>query len=198
MKERPIIFTTEMVKAILEGRKTQTRRAIEPQPKYDERYIGGWCLEGRRSITPIEIFNKGLMQGCCPYGQVGDRLWVRETWQTTELQDCVLYKADYTKDDLQAEQCDFGKWRPSIHMFRQDSRITLEITDIRVERLQEIKATDALKEGVGLNKPYIHADLKVLADFTELWDSLNAQRGYSWDLNPWVWVISFKEIKCPS
>ena len=163
VKERPIIFSTDMVRAILEGKKTQTRRVMKPQP-ITEFYAN----------TPLTKF--------CPYGQVGDRLWVRETWQ--QIKAGIAYKASW---DAVPE----WKWRSPIFMPRWASRITLEIIGIRVERLQEITHSpfDNDCHAEGFNNP---SDL-CLNDFMRYWDLLNAKRGYGWETNPWVWIIEFNK-----
>jgi len=166
MKERPILFNSEMVKAILEGRKTQTRRVIK-SPKW--------------STT-----DRALVDFDCPYGWGGDRLWVKETWGMSGL-NRVEYKA------FPADGKDFrcvNRWQPSIHMSRKYSRITLKITEIRVERLQEITFDDCRKEGV--KKYPAQQNNRML--FLMLWNSLNKK--YPWLSNPWLWVISFRRIKC--
>ena len=184
MKEHPILFSGPMVKAILEGRKTQTRRVIKPQPVFDSADLNGKPYFRWRGLER----SQWALSTYCPYGQVGDRLWVRETFYTDNYRRSnglpVLYKADG----------ETRSWLPSIHMPRWASRITLEITGVKVERIQEIQdtPTDALKEGIKLKQPYVHADLKVVADFKELWDSINAKRGYGWDVNPWDWALTFK------
>lgn len=214
MKERPIIFNTEMVLAILEGRKTQTRRIIKPQPdlhKRRHRYayvVNDGVLEyGRapwRKTDPNNFLVEKKLR--CPYGQTGDRLWVRETWKPTGIfwdkrpsdTRCgarFAYKADYERLKRDA----LIKWRTPIHMPRWASRITLEIRNIKVERLQDITEEDARAEGVSTN-PYYMADgspdeamsIPAKGNFMMLWDSINAKRGFGWDLNPWVWVLDFK------
>ena len=155
MKERPILMSTEPVKAILDGRKTQTRRTagLEEINKNPDLWVK---REAGQVVDSWLFWHRDNQAECiylkCPYGQVGDRLYVRETFQTTREQDCVLYKADYSTSDLHAEQCDFGNWRPSIHMPRWASRILLEITELRVERLQDITEEDAKAEGAN---PYL-------------------------------------------
>jgi hypothetical protein len=221
MKERPILFNTEMVKAVLDGRKTQTRRVIKPQPKHYDNNIPGLtsgCMglihKGQKySIGyPADFSYKMLVEQHSPYGQVGDRLWVRETWQ----RECdgdgsfvnYLYKAD--EEDL-SDWSDYYtgeigmKWKPSIFMPREASRITLEITDIRVERVQDISSDDADAEAFGGNYPsddfpdIFYGDrerwshLSIPECFGILWDSINEKRGFGWDLNPWVWVVEFKK-----
>uniref|UniRef100_A0A6M3LFQ3 ASCH domain-containing protein n=1 Tax=viral metagenome TaxID=1070528 RepID=A0A6M3LFQ3_9ZZZZ len=203
LKERPIIMSTPMVKAILDGRKTMTRRVIKPQPTKTG-YVQICLEDGRVSwpylYTPARVgFKEKEM--LCPYGQVGDRLWVRETFYIqewlgkplSELQP-LHYKADGNTDSLE----DYAA-KPSIHMPRWASRITLEITEVRVERVQEITTKDAVNEGCPKGATIdLHDNLQapaVIHWFANLWDSLNAKRGYGWDISPWVWVISFKPKK---
>ncbi len=203
MKETGIIMSGNHPKLILDGIKTQTRRVIKPQP-----FMGGWNATAEhpsygwfwkklyQSWEGEEDFFKRLVEQC-PYGQVGDRLWVRETWAYQEIEmgsysdRKVIYKSD-NPNEMEREN-----WKPSIHMFRKDSRITLEITEVRVERVQEITEEDVIKEGFALpafkfGKPVIYA---VNKGFRLYWDSLNAKRGYGWAVNPWVWVISFKVVR---
>ena len=164
MKEHPILFSTEMVKAILDGRKTMTRRVIKDPYKY------------------ITIPHPS------PYGQVGDKLWVRETWTQFPDGESVVYKADGKPY--------FNVWKPSIFMPHKFSRITLEITNIRVERLQEINTKrhdEVAKEGWPFGYTGLSIEKAPVELFAELWDSINLKRGYSWGSNPWVWVIEFKK-----
>jgi len=172
MKERPILFIREMVRAILDGRKTQTRRVMKPQPTS--------CGEGvlRQLITE-----------CC-YGYIGDRLWVREDWNMVENDkgnDCLQYLADIDP----SEWAMYGPWEPSIDMPRCASRIDLEIIGVRVERLQDISEDDVHAEGC-----YFMTTGREHAQkwFRNLWDSINTKRCYGWDANPWVWVIEFRKI----
>jgi hypothetical protein len=194
---KPIIFSTDMVKAILEGRKTQTRRVIKPQPKF---VPSSECGSGKDQweYHPVYWYAEDgpgrLMNRCCPYGQVGDKLWVRETFHATDIGHKVHYKVNDNNPT-------WMKWTPSIHMPRWASRITLEITEIRLERLQEITEEDAEAEGIRVidntlekiysppNYPDIHRDI-----FIGLWDSINGKK-HPWSSNPWVWVISFKMLK---
>ena len=177
-KERPILFSGEMVRAILEGRKTQTRRVISKQPLAGEnvRYNAdnGYVLYGPE-------FMRQFVK--CPYGQPSDRLWVRESWALDGSR--VVYMADLSRSG-QA----WVKWKPSIHMRREYSRINLEITGVRVERLQDIKNKDAIAEGVSydVSKP----QGSPVARYQTLWEKING--GESWDANPWVWVVEFKRI----
>lgn len=202
MKERPITFSTDTIGAILEGRKTQTRRVIKPQPDDD----GG--IDGCNTVYDHNIGE------FCPHGQVGDHLWCRETWALSlEGKDIpphynrlFLYKAGsdlrlidpshYEWFDLK-EKRGYG-WRPSIHMPRWAARITLEITDIRAQRLQQINLEDVKAEGIA-GYTFARGCLSNNPPdprwrFIELWDSINAKRGYGWASNAWVWVISFKGV----
>lgn len=193
MLERPIIFTAESVRAILEGRKTMTRRVIKPQPAEE------MILRFR--------FPR------CPYGQVGDRLWVKESfWLHKSLlleqaalmywkgkKPAMYYDADMTEHERRKSGWLNGWYRkiPLIFMPRWASRITLEVTGVRVERLQEISYHDCCEEGLKLKDAYPtgygkEVDMKGL--FGALWNSLNAKRGYGWETNPWVWVLTFKRI----
>lgn len=195
MEERPILFNGEMVRAILDGRKTMTRRVVKPQPEQDTDcpyHIG----------TGIERVAR-----TCPYGKPGDRLWVRETFcdrNNNGEQIKPLYRADGQEYEDGDGWHFEPKWKPSIFMPRMYSRITLEITNVRVERLQKINNTDALAEGTpgawvenseypgGYNENQNKAHVFF---FRQLWDSINAKRGYGWDANPWVWVVEFERIK---
>ena len=182
VKKRPIIFNTEMVQAILDGRKTQTRRVIKNPEK----------LEG--------LMLSGEEENWCPYGKIGDRLWVRETWANIlELspEKNLVYKATDWKGWLEYE-VEPIKWSSPLFMPRWASRITLEITNIRVERLQDITEEDAEAEGISWSHsggPFDNPEIiGAIENFAYFWDSLNAKRGYPWDSNPWVWVIEFKKI----
>jgi hypothetical protein len=182
MKERPILFSGPMVQAILDGQKTQTRRVVNEKwlPIIEEclRVNGKWAW----STIDHDLTT--------PYGQVGDRLWVRETF--SELHEGVAYRATAPNACLKNT-----KWKPSIFMPRWASRITLEITDVRVERLKDITEDGAVSEGV---KYYIASgakqapEMSMVAQFSELWNSINEKRGYGWDTNPFVWVIEFKKL----
>lgn len=179
MKERPILFSGEMVRAILDGRKTQTRRVV----KFD------WCGSANGLLHQAS-FDPAYK---CPYGKVGDRLWVRETWAKL-LSGRIWYRAD-------GHSINDGGWRPSIHMPRWASRITLEITGVWVERLQAIGQNDAFREGVRRAAdgrwfnyaPDGPTHNSARGSFISLWESINGPG--SWDANPWVWVIEFKRIQ---
>ena len=190
MKCYPILFSAEMVRAILADRKTQTRRVMKPQPGQlaGSDYVdGAWYAEDEYGDShPIR----------CPYGEAGDRLWVRETWRAVELDsglDGVLFRGD---NQVANSNCKHGdKWRPSIFMPRWASRITLENVGVRLERVQDISHEDATAEGVEDvdHAPYgfpIHS--YAVANFRVLWDQINAKRGFPWASNPWVWVVKFE------
>ena len=204
MKERPILFSTPMVKAVLAGQKTMTRRVAKFKPlegkdiyQADAHSFLNLTAKGRyplpfvgRFITPDHLSVEHLSEDLnLAFGNNGDRLWVRETFER-ELGDQIFYKADY--EDLG----DKMKWTPSIFMPRKLSRITLEITEQRIERLQSISDHDLLFEGIELNFVGANQELPQLRrEFANLWDKLNAKRGYGWEVNPWVWVISFKRVE---
>lgn len=203
MKESPILFNTEMVRAVLDGRKTQTRRVIKPQPDmHKRRHRWAYVMHhnrlqwGRAPWPKTDPMNFIVEQERkCPYGGIGDRLWVRETW----CPPCdggsgqIYYKEHQEK--LPEPFCLYpGKWKPSIFMPRWASRINLEITDVRVEQVQEISETDAMAEGTKAYKGTIDIDKMYRRSFQDLWDSINKDRGFGWDTNPWVWVVGFKRI----
>ena len=193
MNEHPILFSGPMVRAILDGRKTMTRRVIKDNCPFvtgayfdEETERWYWTTGAERERLPTD-----LCLGKCPYGQPGDQLWVRETWlsyrhlhKNGRDEALLIYRAD--GEDL-PKQARGTKWRPSIFMPRWASRITLEITAVRVERVQDIGDEDAEAEGLSWCNAASPRD-----KFQCLWNSLNLKRGYGWDANPWVWVISFK------
>ena len=204
MKERPILFSGPMVRAILEGTKTQTRRVVQPQPAQQLYQISDSIEFAPRSARDADAPDWARCQ-TCPYGAPGDRLWVRETWQVDEagpLQSRTLTgHVRYASDD-RVRFCGIpkgaispgtmlapGRWRPSIHMPRWASRIDLEITGVRVERLQDISEADMCAEGLD-RAPYGDPS----AGFQVLWDMINAKRGYSWASNPWVWALEFQRV----
>lgn len=213
MKERPILFNGEMVRAILDGRKTQTRRAVKPP---EGGTIIGYGGPG------IAMASLGYFDDCehvstvvSPYGKPGDRLWVRETFCPIYPQDqhyngggpieydyAATYKHGYRLGDLLGEK---KKWTPSIHMPRRASRIQLEIISVRVERLKDISDDDVIAEGTysevtgqtltrqrdGFQAIRISGCNKL--DYMMLWDSIHGPG--SWDVNPWVWVVEFNRVK---
>lgn len=216
MKERPIIFSGEMVRAILDGRKAQTRRALKnPQPvDIITKPINGepkWC-----ALTEVNPNHGKII--ACRHGQPGDRLWVRET--LCQHNNFGLPLALIPQENpigqwvwsYAADQCEpesVTRRRPAIHMPRWASRLTLEIVKVRVERVQEISEEDALAEGIhefSLPNGNVYGydphgtpgkmvmDSPALA-YAAIWDSINAKRGFGWDSNPWVWVIEFRKTQ---
>ncbi|MEQ4919014.1 hypothetical protein [Klebsiella quasipneumoniae] len=231
MKERGMIFNGEMVRAILDGRKTQTRRVIA-NVGHDN------CLPlQKRTKTKDGIYTHVMdahIYGLCPFGKIGDRIWVRETWSDVNLDGApaVAYRADdevydlmedkslldedgaFNYQDPRVRKYQFaawhsdlisgieGNWRPSIHMPRWASRILLEITDVRVERLNSIHDVDAMREGIQNLTTCSHADFGIpgvvnaqhpVRAFQLLWESIYGAD--SWRANPWVWVIGFKRVE---
>ncbi|WP_121497089.1 hypothetical protein [Pseudomonas aeruginosa] len=216
MKERPILFNDQMVRAILEGRKTVTRRVVKPAPVGDLKW-------NQRSMNTGIVHNwtDDLRMYECPYGQPGGQLWVRETWQyadwTEEGEPYIRYQADgarvlhedfpiewaprierewvelsdpanYAIDGRAADR----RWRPSIHIPRWASRILLEITDVRVERLQDITPNQCIAEGAWREKDKeLGRGQEAIAAFADLWRST----GGDWDANPWVWCVSFRRVE---
>ncbi|MGT8683137.1 hypothetical protein [Klebsiella pneumoniae] len=232
MKERGMIFNGEMVRAILDGRKTQTRRPIKwKQTRFTE--------IGEREDGSKWPWSEDAEHACdfwhpCPFGAVGDRIWVRETWSDVNLDGApaVAYRADdevydlmeneslldedgaFNYQDTRVSKYQFaawhsdlisgieGNWRPSIHMPRWASRILLEITNVRVERLNSIHDVDAMREGIQNLTTCSHADFGIpgvvnaqhpVRAFQLLWESIYGAD--SWRANPWVWVIEFKRVE---
>lgn len=220
-RERPILFSDAMVRAILDGRKTQTRRMVKPQPSWISEAWHWVCkkLDAGYCHTRAEALMR-LMLPHCPYGQPGHRLWVREAHALMLHADGerVHYRAD--GDNPVDWRGNPLRWTPSIHMPRWASRILLEITGVRVERLQQITKKDALAEGVtqrgahysmdwsGVGKPtgirnvdgtralateaYLGND-NAIGAFATYWENLSGPN--SWNANPWVWVVEFKRVK---
>ncbi|WP_288399722.1 morphogenetic protein [uncultured Serratia sp.] len=184
MKERPVIFNGEMVRAILDGRKTQTRRAISDRHLHliDVASQVGECYPLESGIDHAN--SQSYYREYCPFGQVGDRLWVRETFG-----DCgnrLVYRAD-TEDGAASQ---VKRWVPSIHMPREACRILLEITTVRVERLNDISDGDAIREGC--SAAAMRSGDCVADVFACLWSSIYGAD--SWRANPWVWVIEFRRV----
>lgn len=178
MSEHPILFSGEMVRAILEGRKTQTRRVITV-PVSD--------AHAGRPHSPMVKHNGDWYKPheWSPYGVPGDRLWVRETWAKPYVNCDAVFRADYKGAGIL-------KWKPSIHMPRWASRITLDVVNVRVERVQDISEEDARAEGIDDGWLVREQFPEARIAYRYLWDSINAKRGYGWATNPWVWVIEFK------
>lgn len=200
MRERPILFSAPMVRSILDGRKTQTRRAVKripwrtgANPDFSQARAFSNASEFR--IAGGEEMTTGFR---CPYGQAGDRLWVREAFDPIYGQNGSLievdYRATYEHGHRMGDHLGFKKkWRPSIHMPRAASRITLEVTGVCVERLQAISEGEARAEGVeGDSHPGTFVGT-CRGNFARLWESINGVG--TWDANPWVWVIEFKRVE---
>lgn len=207
-KERPILFNGAMVRAILAGLKTQTRRAAKlphqnPLGRWEASTSGGHGARDRKgNLVPEHACIWHTRTGeafSCPLGEPGDRLWVRETWMdltgtgiehrdmATGKRTRYAYGADSPKGSCSDQaRKDYGlRWRPSIHMPRDACRLVLEITAVRVERLQAITVQDIAAEGISC-----YPDINPFHDFEELWTST----GGDWAGNPWVWVIEFKQV----
>ena len=207
MTERPIIFNGEMVRAILDGRKTQTRRVIKPQPPYDKFiHLGAGAL-GMWSGWP-EDPKAPIWEAYCPYGKPGDQLWVRETFCPVDDREMggevwIDYRATpkYGEDEPAgwekgSDDPEAAKWSPSIHMPRKASRIQLEVVKVRVERLQDITREDALAEGVRKLYRMPHwGYAEPIESFMICWDMINTKRNFEWDANPWVWVVEFQLLE---
>lgn len=199
-KERPILFSTPMVESILQNTKTQTRRIIKPQPSFPR----------IQEIELLDILLYENMLANCPYGKSGDRLWVRETWRPaiSDSHECFAYKADNKYKCGKDAPTDYQpEWKPSIHMPRSACRLILEVSDVRVERLQDISEEDAIAEGIesrmignrfyknylSKEKDYMGSKLwffdSPIDSFRSLWELINGAN--SWDANPRVWAIGF-------
>lgn len=214
-KESPILFSTEMVRAILSGKKTQTRRIMTPIPEHRKNFegkggvIGTWFNGWNLDHPQFDI--KDIIKHS-RYGGPGDLLWVREAWAHASIgrmvkssgKKVIVYKAD--NHDLKY----YPKWKPSIHLKKIHSRIWLHVTNIRIERLNDISAVDAIAEGIEEcewdevnNVPtYRLYDFKnavtpdgPVESYRSLWQSINGKN--SWNENPWVWIIEFKRIEKP-
>lgn len=201
-RERPILFSGEMVRAIIAGAKTQTRRIVLPRA-VERLGLSMVSIAGR--VFP-DVPAAPIQHSGCPYGVPGDRLWVRETWRTHERPSDSVDGIEFAADlgfreiantraaaDLWAEANDNGRhrrmWRPSIFMPRWASRITLEVTGVRGERLQDISNDDARAEGVAEWNGDEPGDYR--GGFRDLWDKINGKRA-PWESNPWVWRIEFR------
>ena len=200
-QEKPILFSAPMVRAILEGRKTQTRRIFKGMIPPECAGIHSCAVDD--GIAKFHLNGQIAMHEGewtkTPYGKPGDRLWVRETWAQVGTQGTLSGYVRYKADEQKAVGA-YGsqKWRPSIFMPRSASRITLEITGVRVERLQEITEADAIAEGVfPCDAPACvdeHHPGRHQCAFEDLWDVINGELA-SWTSNPWVWVVSFKRLE---
>lgn len=219
MTERPMLFNAESVGAILSDQKSQTRRVVKPQPILGKPWKHGWIVDPNEINLPIAF---------CPYGIVGDHLWVRETWRQgggggnlngSDEYALVQYRASATtrweRDETITEYVSKKmcppdgvnhsksgpKWRPSIFMPRWASRIDLQIVSVKGEWIQDISCggylyrSDVQKEGCPfVNKPD-QMGLDEIGWFREVWDKINAKRGFGWDANPYVWAIEFVRLR---
>ena len=211
MKTKPILFSGEMVRAILDGRKTQTRRIVKPQPKH-------MLIEAIAGVTvrmdasedggvwyDADCINPGR-KVMCPHGVPGDQLWVRETFFDTNAAIGTLvfgappryiYRADFDYREKDRSIIGAHHWKPSIFCTRSASRITLEITAVRVERLNTISEEDAKAEGCArqfwpTERLQLGKTINYRAGYAELWERINGAG--SWALNPWVWVLEFRRV----
>ncbi len=221
MKEPPILFSGGMVKAIIDGRKTQTRRVLKPQPAKINGYGSLWFEPAFKELVYDNNPGQPALMARCPYGIAGSNLWAKETFSyitraENEKWDkrrddgvpvSMLYRADSMWDGMEQDGGFPFNWTPSIFMPRWASRITLEICSVRVERIQDISdkgaSNDCTAEGVfhcGMEIPSyeewsaagFHSSEKFM--YRNLWDSINSKRGNGWDTNPWVWVIEFRRV----
>ena len=182
--ERPILFSGEMVRAILEGKKTQTRRVVPEKIINKHRVYEEWCVSNLPNVQNNRGYEEQFFFCHCPYVR-RDRLWVRETHAIINREG--LHTTVYKADQNEANQ---NRWTPSIHMPRWASRISLEITGVRVERLQDISRGDCMSEGCPF--PNRAKETDPVRWFSELWSSVYGEE--NWFDNPWVWVIEFKII----
>lgn len=199
MKERPILFNGDMVRAILDGRKTQTRRMVKFPINADPRYVTLTRMRDGFADGVRPVFGApdepNWFSVKSPFGTVGDLLWVRETFSCMERKPVAGCEVAYRAD---GESLVWEPWTPSIHMPRWASRVTLEITGVRVERVHEISGDDAESEGVDLRRLCGCVEGCATCDdrlpsevFRDLWQSIYA----NWDANPWVWVHEFRRVK---
>lgn len=210
MKERPILFSAPMVRAILDGSKTQTRRVMRPQMVYGNvcGIFPSWYLPTGPDSGTLWPNGKEKILSMCPFGHPGDRLWIRETfihepadycWEASVSIPCRPAHTVYRADSDPTGKANGAGWTPSIHMPRALSRITLEVTGVRVERLNDCSQADAVAEGAPPSHPSIDAVSRQFGyeDFSrswyaQLWEQINGPG--SWDANPFVWVIEFRRV----
>lgn len=232
MTERPIIFSAPMVRAILDGRKTQTRRIIKLQRPWLSDGDGSFAVEDSLTYT-LHFCADSFIKRFCPFGDRGDRLWVKEAWQFAPKLHCVCpqpseaspcddwqeglgCRSDRTGVIYQSDGMAAARWRPASNMPRWASRIALEVTDVRVQRVQDISDEDVAAEGApgmvagryqcrrcngqGSCLGYVHCTAcggsgnDAAWHFAAFWDSINAKRA-PWGSNPWVWAVSFRRVR---
>ncbi|HDT4040777.1 TPA: hypothetical protein QHK97_002806 [Enterobacter kobei] len=205
-----MIFNAEMVRAILDGRKTQTRRIMKVQPEPSKSRPGDFWFSSKKlesmvhvsdlmpGNSPIADCHLFFQEHCCPFGAVGDRIWVRETWAEAgaSAPDLKLYRANYPAHVPthyeNVPPTEDVRWTPSMHMPRWASRLTLEITGVRVERLRELSEDDAKSEGITPTSGGVLPGWEYRINFRDLWMSIYGAD--NWEANPWVWVIEFKVV----
>lgn len=191
-KERPILFSGPMVRAILDGHKTQTRRVIKMR---NGQLMGeGELSSDGRTVMDFSRSFPYWEALPCPYGKPGDLLWVRETYSHSwhHAQPRFVYRATDDDNEQLTRHPDFDGWKSSIYMPRRASRLTLRITDVRVERVQDISDYDCHCEGIALTSD---DGENYREDFAVLWDAMHEKRGHGWAVNPWVWVIDFEVVQ---
>lgn len=222
MKERPILFSGPMVRAILDGRKTQTRRLVAPQPATGETISWLNNIVGRPpSFALCRPMSSDVREVRCPYGAPGDRLWVKETWALEDVGDDgqrLIWKIDraarWLGDGETIHYLDSGykpaRWRSGRFMPRWASRLSLEVTGVRAQRLQDISEEDARAEGLKVTGPTVSPTGEIIdrrpgylgygslwhdprRAFETIWDDINGKRAL-WSSNPWVWVVEFKRV----
>ena len=220
MQYKPMLFNTQMVRAILAGKKTMTRRLITPQPQarlcyifagknfgkwhYPPKYAQGW---GKAFQIPTNISLEEREKNWNPPAHAGDILWVRETWKTTEK--CGLYPDwpiegsphyIYKADDLDCDATKFARWYPSIHMPKAAARIFLRVQSVSCQRIQEITTEECVREGIDEDMENVCGEGAARDSFRILWDStvkISEQSQYGWNANPWVWRIAFERCEKP-
>jgi len=230
MKETPILFTPANIRAILDGRKTQTRRAINPQPprctQNGTPYTGSQrtTLSVAKGFDLTAYLDEPRYIGKSMYGEVGERLWVREGFLARANGKAIVYRMDYTEANGAAEAAGFGAmyggWKSAIFMPKSAARLWLEVTDVRVERVQDISEQDAIAEGVFKDRVIVGANCNsgihveeygdrfwptaedtrdegfedAVSAYAALWDSING-KAHPWSENPWCWVIGFRRVQ---
>ena len=199
MKERPILFNGTNVRRLLDGRKTMTRRVVRWPPWVDDE--DRLKLSIQNPATGLAFYSDGVpvKRFTCPYGVPGDRLWVRETWKPGKSGGGIprleiTFGDSITWREGCPESMAGGPWKPSIFMPKWACRLWLEVTDVRVERLQEITEEDAVAEGVERGRMGPISVWSYRAGFWTSWNAIYAKRGHSWESNPWVWVVSFRKV----
>lgn len=208
MSVKPVLFNIDMVRAILDGRKTVTRRLIKPQPSKGKDCVG-WCIDSTsgKEIGCAGFGRYGNIEFFRPPYQIGDIIYVREAWFNNGSR--YMYRANYSESEkfyCNGKEIAM-KWHPSIHMPKEAARIWLKVTDVRLEKLREVTEEQAAKEGAIDNRGFIHSpdneydEIHTAREhFEKIWDSTIQKQDlnqYGWDANPWVWVIEFERCEKP-